>query len=235
MTSTFERLVPVVISTALALLMTGPASVASQLYDLYVADESAAKDICEGESDTSDSVDVSGFDEARQLSLLSVCRTRNKTMKLQEYSLPKQGPPVIAVASGTPANSDTKLSTGKTVAETLKDFEAKHPGLMDRLMRDAEKHQATDKSYYKYFKLLYPSIMGAECFVTKFPDAFVETLAGVKDSEVSQVAVDWMKIEPRFAEYHLEQRNVAELLKKIVVTCKTARNKNKHVLFRFSL
>jgi hypothetical protein len=146
----------------------------SQLYDLFVAHESEAEDLCDNPSNLTEGVDVPAFDESKQLSLLSLFR---------------------------------KIGTSAKVETT----------------------------YYKYFKLLHPSQIGKSRFVTKFPDDFVQAVAGIEDEDIADIANKWVSIETSFSEYNWTKRDVEGLLGKVCSTCRTAAAEDKQVLFRFSL
>ncbi len=90
-------------------------------------------------------------------------------------------------------------------------------------------------TYYEYFDLLYPSEMGAECFVTKFPDNLVRALSQINDESISVLANDWMTKEPSFSKSKWTKDSVEVLLRKVCSTCRNAIASGKSVLFRFSL
>jgi hypothetical protein len=153
----------------------------SQLYHFFVADENEAQQICDVPLDWPNYISLPAFDEAKQLSLLSLFRDMPK-VELPEFP-------------------SVELLT----------------------------------IYHKYFTLLYPSELGDETYVAKFPDDFVQELATLEDDAIPELVSKWCAIEPSFAKYQWTEPDIDGLVHKLRSVCQNAIRDRKHVLYRFSL
>lgn len=90
-------------------------------------------------------------------------------------------------------------------------------------------------TYHRHFRLLIPVEFGKECFVSMFPDDFVQALAETDDRHIATLSERWIEVECGFEEIRWNASDVESLLSTIVATCRSAIAANKRVLYRVTL
>ncbi len=196
----------------------------SKIYQLFVADEGESQQICNLALNGEAGVLVPAFDESKQLSLLSLFGEICDPAANERFIL-QRAAPVIPSVSDEEGDAGTEARNEVDLDDATKSM----------LANIAAKSARLEESYYKHFKLVYPSVIGAECAVTKFHDDFVSAVAAVSDAELPGLTSRWIAIEPSLSGDKWSKVDVERLFVMVRQVCIEAKTRRKSVLCRLSL